>query len=40
MWYLWVIRHLDGNPYTGFEFTEDHAWTLCPDDQGWKPEET
>ena len=25
--------------YTGFEFTEDHAWTLSPDDQGWKPEE-
>ena len=40
MWYLWVIRHFEGNPYTGFEFTEDHAWTLSPDDQGWKPEET
>ena len=39
MWYLWVIRHLNGNPYTGFKFTEDHAWTLSPDDQGWKPEE-
>jgi 5-deoxy-glucuronate isomerase len=39
MWYLWVIRHLDNNPYTGFEFTEDHAWTLEPDDQGWEPKE-
>lgn len=39
MWYLWVIRHLDGNPYTGFEFTPDHEWTLDGDDQGWKPED-
>ena len=39
MWYLWVIRHLEGNPYTGFEFTEDHAWTLDPENQGWEPQE-
>ena len=39
MWYLWVIRHLEGNPYTGFEFTEDHAWTLDPANQGWEPQE-
>ncbi|MDE0767866.1 MAG: 5-deoxy-glucuronate isomerase [Opitutaceae bacterium] len=39
MWYLWVIRHIDGNPYTGFEFTKDHEWTLNANDQGWKPED-
>ena len=39
MWYLWVIRHLENNPYTGFEFTEDHAWTLDPAKQGWEPQE-
>lgn len=39
MWYLWVIRHLKGNPYTGFEFTPEHAWTLDSANQGWKPKE-
>lgn len=39
MWYLWIIRHLENNPYTGFEFTPDHAWTLEPEEQGWKPQE-
>jgi 5-deoxy-glucuronate isomerase len=28
MYYLWAIRHLDGNPYTGFEYTETHKWTF------------
>ncbi|MDF1760248.1 MAG: 5-deoxy-glucuronate isomerase [Coxiellaceae bacterium] len=27
MYYIWVIRHLDGDPYTVPEFTEQHAWT-------------
>jgi 5-deoxy-glucuronate isomerase len=26
MLYLWVIRHLDGNPYTGPVFNPDHLW--------------
>lgn len=26
MLYLWVIRHLDGNPYTGPIFNPDHLW--------------
>ena len=37
MYYLWVIRHLPGNPYTGFTFTEEHKWTLDPAQQGWMP---
>lgn len=39
MWYLWVIRHLKDNPYTGFEFTPEHTWTLDSTKQGWEPEE-
>ncbi|MEE8058686.1 MAG: 5-deoxy-glucuronate isomerase [Pseudomonadales bacterium] len=27
MYYIWVIRHLENNPYTVPEFTEEHAWT-------------
>jgi 5-deoxy-glucuronate isomerase len=37
MYYLWMIRHLPGNPYTGFTFTADHQWTLDPARQGWRP---
>jgi 5-deoxy-glucuronate isomerase len=37
MYYLWVVRHLDQKPYEGFEFTPEHAWTLNPDQQGWRP---
>jgi 5-deoxy-glucuronate isomerase len=37
MYYLWMIRHLPGNPYTGFTFTEEHKWTLDPAQQGWQP---
>jgi 5-deoxy-glucuronate isomerase len=37
MYYLWTIRHLPGNPYTGFTFNEDHRWTLDPKQQGWMP---
>lgn len=36
MYYLWFIRHLPGNPYTGFTFAEEHKWTLDPAQQGWK----
>ena len=39
MYYLWIIRHLPGNPYTGFTFTEDHQWTLNPENQGWEPKD-
>jgi 5-deoxy-glucuronate isomerase len=37
MYYLWMIRHLPGNPYTGFTFTEEHKWTLDAAQQGWRP---
>jgi 5-deoxy-glucuronate isomerase len=37
MYYLWLIRHLPGNPYTGFTFTDDHKWTLDPAQPGWRP---
>lgn len=37
MYYLWMIRHLPGNPYTGFTFAEEHAWTLDSEQQGWRP---
>jgi 5-deoxy-glucuronate isomerase len=37
MYYLWMIRHLPGNPYTGFTFAEEHAWTLDSKQQGWRP---
>lgn len=36
MWYLWMIRHLPGNPYTGFTFAEEHQWTLDPSQPGWQ----
>lgn len=27
MYYIWVIRHLENNPYLSPEFTEEHSWT-------------
>ena len=27
MYYIWVIRHLDDDPYTVPEFNAEHAWT-------------
>ena len=27
MYYLWVIRHLEDQPYVQPEFTEEHSWT-------------
>jgi len=38
MYYIWIVRHLPGNRYTGFRFTEEHAWVLDPANQGWQPE--
>ena len=28
MFYLWAIRHLQGDPYRGFEYNPDHQWLL------------
>ncbi|MBI5767339.1 MAG: 5-deoxy-glucuronate isomerase [Verrucomicrobia bacterium] len=39
MYYLWMIRHLPGNPYTGFTFSPAHQWTLDPAQQGWRPKD-
>ena len=30
MWYLWVIRHLDGNPYITPYFLPEHRWVTDP----------
>lgn len=35
MWYLWVIRHLDGNRYGAPEFNPDHLWVSEPDADIW-----
>ena len=35
MWYLWVVRHLPGNPYTGFEFDKAHEWTMDEKAKVW-----
>ena len=37
MYYLWVVRHLQGNPYLGFEYTPEHEWVLDPKKRGWEP---
>ena len=39
MYYIWAVRHLPGNPYTGFEYFKDHEWVLDPKQQGWKPKD-
>ncbi|QQO09144.1 5-deoxy-glucuronate isomerase [Breznakiella homolactica] len=39
MWYLWVIRHLDGNHYGTPDFTEQHKWVTGPEDAIWQPKE-
>lgn len=38
MYYIWVIRHLDDQPYIQPEFTEDHSWTKSAEanDRVWK----
>ena len=38
MYYLWIIKHLDGLPYRGFEFAPEHRWLLDPENQGWRPD--
>ncbi len=30
MYYIWAIRHLDGNPYVAPEFTAEHRWMKVP----------
>jgi 5-deoxy-glucuronate isomerase len=37
MYYLWIVRHLDGLPYEGFEYTPEHTWMLDPAARVWEP---
>ena len=39
MYYVWVIRHLPGRPYTVPEFTAAHAWLREPAPATWRPKE-
>ena len=35
MYYLWVIRHLDGNPYITPTFVPEHLWVTDPNAKIW-----
>lgn len=35
MYYLWVIRHLEGNPYIKPTFEEEHLWVEEPGAKYW-----
>ncbi len=35
LWYLWVVRHLDGNRYSSPIFTEAHRWVVDPNAKIW-----
>ncbi|MCY6371132.1 5-deoxy-glucuronate isomerase [Clostridium ganghwense] len=35
MYYIWVIRHLDNNPYIKPIFTDEHKWLDDPDAKIW-----
>jgi 5-deoxy-glucuronate isomerase len=41
MWYLWIIRHIDGahyGPATNTPvFIEGHKWVMGPEDKIWQP---
>ena len=39
MYYTWVIRHLDGDPYTIPDFTEEHRWTMDDNADFWVAKE-
>jgi 5-deoxy-glucuronate isomerase len=35
MYYLWVIRHLEGRRYLNPTFVPEHAWTMKPEAKIW-----
>ncbi len=35
MYFLWIIRHLEGNPYLGPDFEKQHIWAGEPDAKIW-----
>ncbi|MDR2184243.1 MAG: 5-deoxy-glucuronate isomerase [Treponema sp.] len=37
MWYLWVIRHLEGSRYGPQYVTEEHRWVSGPEEHIWQP---
>jgi 5-deoxy-glucuronate isomerase len=41
MWYLWIIRHIDGAHYGSATntpvFVEDHTWVMGPEETIWQP---
>ena len=39
MWYLWVIRHIDGDPYITPTFVPEHLWVTDSDKEKdiWPP---
>jgi 5-deoxy-glucuronate isomerase len=41
MWYLWVIRHIDGAHYGPATdtpiFLDEHTWVMGPEDRIWQP---
>ena len=39
MWYLWAIRHLDGNPYITPTFVPEHLWVTDAEKEAdiWPP---
>lgn len=40
LWYLWVIRHLDGDPYITPTFEPEHLWVTESENEAkmWPPE--
>ena len=41
MWYLWVVRQIEGNRYEGdppFTYFPEHEWVLDKTAKIWKPE--
>ena len=35
LWYLWVIRHIDGNPYVTPTFVPEFTWVTDPNAKFW-----
>lgn len=35
MYYFWIIRHIDGNPWTGADNVKEHEWLLDPNCKIW-----
>jgi 5-deoxy-glucuronate isomerase len=40
MWYLWAIRHIEGNHYGPQYVAEEHDWVSGPEGNIWQPRAT